>query len=166
METKEWVCAVYKSVFLNLLFVSHYHHTHINTICVHHLLTLVHDGCLWLGESIHIMKILIHKITQLTYKGKNPAKEFGGKTREKDLGERMKRAYGLLKKSQGYSILSITGHIIQFATQILAARVTIKCHADEVSTSVVFLTTQCTKYVQFNWVRYLCEEFLANYEEV
>jgi len=57
--------------------------------------------------------MLIHRITWLPYKGVNPTKEFGGKTREKDLAVRMKRDYGLLKKSRGYSILSITDQEFQ-----------------------------------------------------
>ncbi len=52
------------------------------------------------------MDMLIHRITRLRYKGANPAKEFGGKTGE-NVAEKMKKAYGLLKKSRGYSILSI-----------------------------------------------------------
>jgi len=43
--------------------------------------------------------MLIHRIVWLPYNVVNPAKEFGGKTGEKDIAERMKRDYGLLKKS-------------------------------------------------------------------
>jgi len=35
------------------------------------------------------------------------AKEFGGKTEEKELANKMKKLYGLVKKSHRYSILSI-----------------------------------------------------------
>ena len=53
--------------------------------------------------------MLIHRITRLPYKGVNPTKEFGGKTREKYLTDKMKRDYDLLKKSRGYYILYIIG---------------------------------------------------------
>lgn len=99
LETQEWVRGVEQSRLLNLLLVPHYHHTPINTICVHQLLTLVHDGCLWIGEPIPIIDTLIHRITRLPYKGVNLAKEFGGKAGEKDLADKMKRDYSLLKKS-------------------------------------------------------------------
>ena len=68
LETKEWVYGVKQSRLLNLLLVPHYHHTPVNTICVHHLPTLVHDRCLWLGETIPIMDMLIHIIIWLPSK--------------------------------------------------------------------------------------------------
>ena len=37
--------------------------------------------------------------------------------------------------------------------------------ADEVLELVVSLAAQCAKGVQFNWARYLCQEFLANCRE-
>ena len=43
--------------------------------------------------------MLIHRIIHLPYDGLNPAKEFGGKTREKDLAERMKKEFNLGKKA-------------------------------------------------------------------
>lgn len=67
-------------------------------ICVHQLFTLVHDGCLWLGGPIPIIDMLIHRIMQLPYKSVKLAKEFGRKTGDKYLTERMKRDYDLLKK--------------------------------------------------------------------
>lgn len=76
----------------------HYHRSPINMICVHHLLTLVHYVCIWIGEPIPIIDMLIHKITELPYKGVNPAREFGGKPGEKDLEDKMKKEFGLIKK--------------------------------------------------------------------
>jgi len=40
-----------------------------------------------------------------------------------------------------------------------------KCHADEVLASVIVLADQCTKGVQLNWVKFLCDEFLTNCRE-
>ena len=113
---EEWVCFVEKLALLNLLWVPHYHHTHINTICVRQLLTLVHDGCLWLGGPIPITYMLIHRITNLPHEGLNPAKEFGEKMWEKELAERMKKYYEIVKKSCGYSILSTSNPAVQFST--------------------------------------------------
>lgn len=83
---------------LNLLWVPHYHRTPINTTCIRQLLTLVHDGCLWLGGPIPITNMLIHRITHLPHDGLNPAKEFGRKTWEKELAEWIKKDYELVKK--------------------------------------------------------------------
>lgn len=55
------------------------------------LLTLVHDGCLWLGGLIPITDMLIHRVTHQPYEELNVAKEFGKKTGGKDLAERMKK---------------------------------------------------------------------------
>lgn len=66
--------------------------------------------------------MFIHRITQLPYKGANPAKEFGGKTREKELADKMKKEYGLIKKSRGYAILSIIDQVVQVSTKILVER--------------------------------------------
>jgi len=52
----------------------------------------------------------------LSYEGLNPAKEFVKKMREKDLAERMNKYYKFVKKSQGYSILSITDPVVQLAS--------------------------------------------------
>jgi len=105
----------------------------------------VHDGFLWLGKPIPIMERLIHRITWLPYKGANLAKEFGKKTAEKDLVERMKRDYDLLKKSRVYSILSITDQAVQIDAHILAGKVMQKCRTDEVPMPVISLVAQCAK---------------------
>ena len=41
-----------------------------------------------------------------------------------------------------------------------------KCHGNEVPKTVVALAEQCAEGVQFNWVAFLCEEFLTNCKEV
>jgi len=116
LEMEEWVCGVEKLGFLNLLCVPHYHRTPTNKICVRQLLTLFHDGCLWLRGPIPIIDMLIHRITHLPYKGPNSAKEFYGKTGEINLAVKMKRDYNLMEKSQGYSVLSITNQTVQITT--------------------------------------------------
>lgn len=98
LEMVEWIRRVENSGLLKLLWVPHYHGTTINTTYVCQLLTLVHDGCLWLGGPIPITGMLIHRITHLSYKGLNLAKEFCKMIGEKDLAERMKKEFVLVKK--------------------------------------------------------------------
>ena len=62
LEPVKWICEVEKVGLLNLLWVPHYHHTPINLIVIKQLMCLVHDGCLWLEEPIHITNMLIHRI--------------------------------------------------------------------------------------------------------
>ncbi len=63
VELVKWICGVEKAGLLNLLWVPHYHHTPINLIVIKQLLCLVHDGCLWLEDSIPITNMLIDRIT-------------------------------------------------------------------------------------------------------
>lgn len=119
LETMEWIHGVENSRLLNLLWVPHYHRTIINMTCVHQLLTLVHDGCLWLGGPIPITHMLIHRIAHLLHEGLNPAKEFDRKAREKDLADKMKKEFALVKNPCRYSIMSINDLAVQISTQIL-----------------------------------------------
>ena len=41
-----------------------------------------------------------------------------------------------------------------------------KCHTDEVPTLMGSLAAQCADGIQFNWVHYLCKEFLMDYKEL
>lgn len=50
----------------------------------------MHDGRLWPGDPILIIDMLIHRFTELPYKGANLAKEFGGKSGKKELVDEMK----------------------------------------------------------------------------
>lgn len=108
-------------------------------------LTLVHDGFLWMSTLIPIIDMLIHRITLLPHLGLNPAKEFGGKTSERDIEEKMKDKFKLMKKLHGYSITSITDPTVKIATQILASKIMRKCHADEVTMPVISLAALCVE---------------------
>lgn len=114
---------VAKAVLSNMLWVLHFSRTNINTMCIIQLLTLVHDGCLWLGEPIPITDMLIHHITRFPNQGVDPAEEFGGKSKEKKLIDRMKGEFGLVKKLNGYTVHSITNTTVQFSDPILACKV-------------------------------------------
>jgi len=116
LKPVEWIRGVNQSGLLNLLWVSHYHRSNINIVYIKQLLTLVHDGCLCLSMPIPITDMLIHRIMLLPYSGLNPAKEFGRKTSEHDLVEKMKKNFDLVKKSRRYSITSITDSMVQIAT--------------------------------------------------
>lgn len=85
LEPMKWVAGVGAAGLLNMLWVPHISHSKINTICVHQFLTLVNYGCLWLGEPIPIIEMLIHWITLLPYQGVDPTEAFGGKPQEKKL---------------------------------------------------------------------------------
>lgn len=97
LEPMKWVHDVEQSRLLNLFLVPHYHYTPINTVYVHQVLMLVHDWCLWLREPIPIIDTLIHRITKLPYKGANASKELGVKTGDKELADKMKKEFGMIK---------------------------------------------------------------------
>ena len=72
LEPWKWLRGVEKARLLHLLWVPHFHHTPITIFIIWQLLCLVHDGYLWLEEPIPIMADLIHRISQLPCKGKDP----------------------------------------------------------------------------------------------
>lgn len=82
-----------------MLTVPHFGHNNINTICVCHLLTLVHDEALWLRERIPIDFMLIRSITMLPCVGADPASTFVGKSQEKKLADQVKMDFNVVKKS-------------------------------------------------------------------
>jgi len=61
----------------------------------------MHDGCLWLGAPIPITDMLIHRIMLLPHEGLNRAKEFGGKTSERDLEEKTKENLSFSRSHTG-----------------------------------------------------------------
>lgn len=65
------------------------------------MLFLVHDGWLWLEEPIPIMDHLIHKITYLPCKGKDPANILEGTSDYLAIVEAMKNKFKLEKKNRG-----------------------------------------------------------------
>lgn len=165
LEPVEWIHKFNQSGLLNLFRVPHYHRSNINLIIIKQLMCLVHDECLRVSAPIPITDMLIHWIMLLPHLGLNLAKQFGKKTSEHDLVEKMKDKFKLVKKPCGYSITSITYPVVKVAMQILSGKVMRKCRMDEVPTPVVSLATQCVEGMQFNWVCYLCSEFLENCRE-
>jgi len=151
-----------KEGLLNLLSVPHYHRTLVTIFVIRKLLRLTSDGCLWLEETIPITDHLIHRITRLTCKGEDLANISKGKIDDLAIAEAMKKSFKLEKKTRGYAISSINNIVVKVATHILARKVMQKCYANEVPTPVVALSTECAEGTQFNWVDYLCREFVEN----
>lgn len=144
LESHKWLCRVEKEGLLNLLWVSHYHHTAVTIFFIRHLLFLAHDGCLWLEEPIPITDHLIHRITQLPCKGDDPPDISKGKNNNFSITEAMKKKFKLENK-RGYTISSINNNAVRVSTQILASKVMRKCRANAMPTLVVALATQCTE---------------------
>ena len=88
-----------------------------------------------------------------------------GKGSDLSLTEAMKTKYRLEKKKRGYTISSIKDNAVRMATQLLAGKVMCKCSIDKVPMTVVALAEQCAEGVQFDWVNYLCREFIENFHE-
>lgn len=135
----KWADIIERVRFLNMFWVQHFSCSAINTVYVHELLMLVHDGCLWLGGPISITHMLVHRITLLPFEGMNLVDDFVGKSQEKKLEDQMKSDFRLVKKLRGYGISSISDDAVKSVAQILAGKIMRKCHADELSGLVVFL---------------------------
>jgi len=138
----KWLCNVEKFGLLNLLWVLYLHRATITIFIIIQLLCLVHDGYLWLDETIPIMVHLIHHISQLPCKGKDPMTTSEGKGGNLALAEAMKTKYKLEKKKRGYAISNIKDKGVHVATQILANKIMRKCCADEVTVPVFALVEQ------------------------
>ena len=120
---------------------THFHHTPITIFVIRQLLCLVHDGYLWLEEPIPITVELIHRISRLPYKGRDPT-EIDGRRSDLALTEAMKTKYTLEKKKCGYAIASIKERGMRIATQLLAEKLIWIYHADEVPVPMVALAKQ------------------------
>jgi len=116
----------------------YFHHAPITIFIIKHQLCLVHDGYFWLDEPIPITADLIHRISWLPCKGKDPMM-IVGKSSDLALVDAMKKKYMLEKKRRGYAITSIKDKGVHVATQILASKVMRKCHSNEVLALIVVL---------------------------
>ena len=135
-----------KAGLLHLLWISYFHRAPITIFVIRQLLCLVYDGYLWLEDPIPITAELIHRISRLPCKGKDPTK-IARKRRYLAFVEAMKKKLKLEKKKRGYAISSINNPMVKFVMQILAGKVMQKRRADEVPASVVALAAQCTEGV-------------------
>ena len=89
-------------------------------------------------EPIPITTYLIYLISQLPFKGKDPA-TIARKNNDLALVEAMKAKYKLEKKKRGYTITSIKDKWVCVATQLLTDKVMRKPCTDEVPAPVVAL---------------------------
>lgn len=72
LEPRKWSRGVEKAGLLHLLWIPHFHCAAITIFIIRQLLCLVHDGYLWLEDPIPITADLIHCISWLPCKGKDP----------------------------------------------------------------------------------------------
>lgn len=119
-----------------------------------------------MAEGAHPLHVdLIHHVSRLPYKGKDPVTISDGKGSDFALAKAMKMKYKVEKKKRGYTISNIKDKAAYVATQILTGKVMRKCHTDKVPTPVVALAEQFTEGVQFNWSKFLCTKFLESFRE-
>jgi len=121
---------------------------------------------MWLGTKIPVDDMLIRRIIVFHCQGANPVDAFFRKSQGNKLADQMKNNFGFVKKSWGYAISSSSDLTVHFSAHILAGEIMRKCQADEVLAPIVSLVVQCSKGVYFNWVWYLCQEFLDECQEV
>lgn len=119
----KWESGVECTWLLNMMWVPHFSCNTIKIVCVCQLLTLVHDGCLWLGGPILIIDMLIHQIMLFLYQGVDPADAFVGKSQENKLAYQMKCDFRMVKKLHYHVISSISDGMVKFTTQILAKKI-------------------------------------------
>ena len=87
---------------------------------VKHLLALVHDGHLWIGNwRIAIDGELIYRITGLPKQGPDRGIEFVGKHKDTKLAQHIKDHFSLTKGNRGYQTSTIRHQNIRYATEIL-----------------------------------------------
>lgn len=95
----------------------HFHRAPITIFVIRQLLYLLHDGCLWLEEPIPIMTDLIHRISELPYKGEDPATILEGNGSDSVITEAMKKKFKMEKKKRGCTISSINEKAIHVETR-------------------------------------------------
>ena len=115
LEPQKWLRKVEDAGILNLLWVPHFHCAPIAIFVIKQPLYLVHDGYLWLEESIPITANLIHQISQLPIKGNDPT-AIAGKSSDLALVEAMKAKSKLEKRKWWYAIACIKDQGVCVAT--------------------------------------------------
>lgn len=102
LEPQKWLRSVEKARLLHLRWIPHFQRAPITIFVIRQLLCLVHDGYLWLEESIPNTTELIPRISQLPCKGRDPT-EIAGRSSDLALTEAMKTKYKLEKKKQPHN---------------------------------------------------------------
>lgn len=61
------------------------------------MMARIHQGYLWLDRNVDLTIDLIHRITGLSKRGKDPKQFFQGKSKEKEAVAKMKKSHALVK---------------------------------------------------------------------
>ena len=86
LEVKQWAAGLEQAGLLKMLNVPHFGRSPQVTVVVKHLLALVHDRNLWIGnQRIAIDGGLIYRIIGLPKEGPDPSIEFVGKNEDTKL---------------------------------------------------------------------------------
>jgi hypothetical protein len=115
-----------------------------------------------MDRSMPITVDLIVGITGLPTDGENPEQHLEDKTRDNAILDEIKDKYGVERGNRGIKISDINDPSTSLATRILRCKIMHKCHKDEVSSSVVIVTTQCAKGSSMRWAPYLLNSFLED----
>ena len=69
----------------------------------HYFLALIHNGCLWIQDRVHIDVALIHKITGLPMQGLHPLEQVGKKY-EAATATIVQKTYKVSRNKRGFVI--------------------------------------------------------------
>ena len=77
LHSQMWLCGVKEARLLHILSIPHFHQALITIFVIRKLLFLVHDGYLWLEETIPIIAEHIPRISWLPCVGRDAAEILG-----------------------------------------------------------------------------------------
>ena len=106
----------------------------------------------------------MHRITGLPMSGPNPL-EHVGKKYEGETIEFVRQKYHVDRNTRGFIVKTISDQGKKLGTMLIACKMMRKCQVTFVPAYVIRLANQCAKGVCFNWVQYLCDEFLTKVSE-
>jgi len=93
LQPHQWATGLQRVGLLNILNVPNSDRSTSNASYVRQLLSLVHDGCLWLGTRIPTEEMLIKIITAFPHQGKDHIDGFVGKNKDKEMMKMMKQVW-------------------------------------------------------------------------
>jgi hypothetical protein len=124
------------------------------------LLSLLHQGILWMERPVSIDVDLIIEIIGLLIDGEKMKKYLDDKTKDKALAEEMKNKYNIDRGSRGLIINKINKPVTRLETKLMACKLLRKCHKEEALERVIATVLQCTKRGLLSWSPYLLKLFL------
>lgn len=96
--------------------------------------------------------------------GPHPMKGFDKKYEQKVANE-VQEKYKVDHNKRGFIVETTTDSRMRMGTLLLACKMMCKCRASVVPAYVIQVAGRCEKGVCYNWLQYLCEEFLYNVRE-